>query len=220
MRARASVCGPAPKADAARAASPRARCIARACTAVLAALLAGCAALAPRGPAPPARVFELLGRVAVAYEGRAFSSALRWQHGQARDEIWLLSPTGQILAHIVSEGAAGATLAAPGEREYRAASVEELMRRALGWELPLARLAWWVQGEIAPGAEARGLERDAAARLTALEQDGWRVALDHFPQERHGGLPRRLELTSATGAIRLVIDAWMSDPGAAVPGVP
>ena len=80
--------------------------------AVLAALaaLAGCAALPPAGePARKAAAFDVVGRVAVTWEGRAFSSGVRWEHLPERDEIWLLTPTGQALAHILSD-ASGATL--------------------------------------------------------------------------------------------------------------
>ena len=119
-----------------------------------AAMLAGCAALEPSPPpSPPAPAFELIGRVAVNYDGRAFSSGVRWQHTAERDELWLLTPAGQALAHIVGD-AAGATFTGSDRTEYRARDVTSLVRRALGWEMPVTRLAWWVQGEAAPGAVA------------------------------------------------------------------
>jgi outer membrane lipoprotein LolB len=167
--------------------------------------LAGCAGLAPvERSAPP---FDLIGRVAVAYDGRAFSSGVRWRHEQERDEIWLLAPSGQTLAHI-SAGAGGATLTVADRSQYRAGDVESLTRRALGWELPLARLAWWVRGEIAPGSAPQRLERDASERIALLVQDGWRIAFTHAPDAQRGGLPRRLDLSGAGQEIRLLIDAW------------
>lgn len=179
-------------------------------------LVAACAVLTPTSerPAGPAAVaFDLIGRVAVSYDGRAFSSSVRWQHTEERDEIWLLTPVGQTLAYIVGE-AGGATLTGADQKQYRAGSVESLTRQALGWELPLARLTWWVQGEIAPGAAPQSVERDDRARLTALTQDGWRIAFVNYPQQEHGGLPRRLELASGAHEIRLVIDSWRRGEGA------
>jgi outer membrane lipoprotein LolB len=180
--------------------------------AALAAALtvAGCAALPPDTGGPgeaPSMPFDLSGRVLVSYDGRAFSSGLRWQHGPGRDEIWLLTPVGQTLAHIVNE-ADGATLTGADQRQYRAASVDSLTRQGLGWELPLARLQYWVRGEIAPGSAPGVVERDANQRLIRLEQDGWRVVFANYPVEEHGGLPRRLDLARDTHEIRLVIDAW------------
>jgi len=181
----------------------------KSCAALAAAtLVAACAVLAPTGERPGGPgPFDLIGRVAVSYDGRAFSSSVRWQHSQERDEIWLLTPVGQTLAHIVGD-AEGATLTGADQKQYRAASVESLTRHALGWELPLTRLTWWVRGEIAPGVTPQGVERDERARLTALNQDGWRIAFVYYPPQEHGGLPRRLELASGASEIRLLIDGW------------
>lgn len=172
------------------------------------ALLAACAALAPAPEVPRTPVrFDLLGRVAVNYDGRAFSSNVRWQHAPERDEIWLLTPTGQTLAYIVDD-AGGATLTGADQKQYRANNVESLTRQALGWELPLARLGYWVRGEAAPGAAPAVTGRDERSRLTALTQDGWRIAFVHYPPGEQGGLPRRLDLASGAHEIRLVIDGW------------
>lgn len=168
-------------------------------------LLAACAALGP--PAPTAPAFDLIGRVAVAYDGRAFFSNLRWRHAGGRDEIWLLTPAGQTLAHIVGD-AEGATITGSGGDEYRADSVEALTRSALGWELPVGRLSFWVQGGIAPGSAPAAVERDAAARLVRLAQDGWRIAWTHGEAKDGETRPRRIELASGTTTIRLVIDDW------------
>ena len=173
--------------------------------------VAACATLLPEadGPAPASTPFDLSGRVLVSYDGRAFSSALRWQHAPGRDEIWLLTPVGQALAYIVNEGN-GATLTGADQKQYQAGSVEGLTRQVLGWELPLTRLQYWVRGEIAPGSAPGAVERDANRRLIRLEQDGWRIAFVNYPAEEHGGLPRRLDLARGAHKIRLVIDGWRS----------
>ncbi len=189
----------------------------KSCAALAAsALVAACAVLAPPGerPAGPAAApFDLIGRMAVTYDGRAFSSSVRWQHSAERDEIWLLTPVGQTLAHIVGD-ADGATLTGADQKQYRAGTVESLTRQALGWELPLARLSYWVRGEVAPGSAPARAERDDSGRLTFLDQDGRRIAFVNYPPAEHGGLPRRLELTSGAHEIRLVIDGWRRGEGA------
>lgn len=179
--------------------------------------VAACTTLLPPDAGGPGKAsptpFDLSGRVLVSFEGRAFTSGLRWQHGPGRDEIWLLTPIGQTLAHILSE-AGGATLSGADQRQYRATSVDSLTRQALGWELPLAGLQYWVRGEIAPGSAPGAVERDANQRLIRLEQHGWRIVFAHYPLEEHDGLPRRLDLARNDHEIRLVIDGWRRNAAA------
>ena len=184
----------------------------RTCAALAAAAaLASCAALEPSPPpAPPAPAFDLIGRVAVNYDGRAFSSGVRWQHTAERDELWLLTPAGQALAHIVGD-AGGATFTGSDRTEYRAGDIGSLIRRALGWEMPVTRLAWWVQGALAPGAVVQAVERDEHGRLTVLAQEGWRIAYAYDPPEERGSPLRRLVLADGSSEIRLVIDGWRQD---------
>jgi len=183
----------------------------RLCAALAAAtLIASCAGLGP--PAVTPAPFDLIGRVAVSYDGRAFSSSVRWHHLPERDEIWLLTPAGQTLAHIVSDRA-GATLTGVDRSQYSAANVESLTRHGLGWELPLTYLGWWVRGEAAPGTDALNVVRDERSRLVALTQDGWRVKLVPDASHENGRLPRRLELANGSHVIRLVIDGWRTVEG-------
>ena len=177
-----------------------------------AALIAGCAALSP-SPAPVTPVpFDLIGRVSVRYDGRSFFSNVRWHHLPGRDEIWLLTPAGQTLAHIVSDGS-GATLTGADRSELSGADVESLTRQGLGWALPLTRLGWWVRGEAVPETTAHEVERDGRARLVAFTQDGWRVSLTHDALIDSNPLPRRVEVAGEGHVIRLVIDRWRSAEG-------
>ncbi|MGH6782505.1 MAG: lipoprotein insertase outer membrane protein LolB, partial [Sphingomonadaceae bacterium] len=173
----------------------------------VAAALAGCALLVPSPPPPPAPAFELIGRVAVSHDGRAFTSGVRWQHAAERDELWLLTPTGQALAHIVGD-AGGATFTGSDRSQHQAADIGSLIRRALGWEMPVPHLAWWVQGEPAPGSAVQTAERDPHGRLAVLEQGGWRIAYVYESGDACDGRLRRLELTGESHVVRLVIDRW------------
>jgi len=132
---------------------------------------------------------------------------VRWQHTAERDELWLLTPTGQALAHIVGD-AGGATFTGSDRSEHKAADIGSLTHRALGWEMPVTQLAWWVQGEAAPGAVVQAVERDPQGRLAALEQDGWRVAYVYDSEGAREGRLRRLELSGTSQVLRLVIDGW------------
>ncbi|HYC45450.1 MAG TPA: lipoprotein insertase outer membrane protein LolB [Burkholderiales bacterium] len=177
---------------------------------VIAALLASCAAvhIAPRDPEP----FDLLGRVLASYSGGAVTANVRWQHVANRDEIWLMTPTGQTLAYIV-DTPAGVVLTRADQQEHRAGSVEALTRQVLGWPLPLSQLQYWIRGMPAPGASAGAFERDASKRLTKFTQNDWRVALTYHETGEYAGKVRLVDLVDGPNRIRFVVDTWRSTSG-------
>lgn len=179
----------------------------------LAALLGGCAIFAPRDAGPRAAPFDVLGRVLVSYNGRSFSSSVRWQHAADFDELWMMTPTGQTLAHL-REDHTGATLTGADQTKYHGAHVEALTQQGLGWEFPLMRLQYWVRGNAVPNAATEAVERDSAGRITRMTQAGWRIGYEYTSAPEYEGLPRRVEMSSAAQTIRLVIDGWRREPRA------
>ncbi len=178
---------------------------------VFAALLglAACASLGERAAVPD---FDVLGRVFVGYEGPSFSSNLRWRHAGGDDQIWLMTPLGQTIAYI-EDGVRGAALTSADQQQYHAASVESLTKRALGWELPLSQLRYWVRGEEVPGVPSHGVQRAADGQLLELAQAGWKITFTPPAASAGNRFPQRLQLTNGTQQIRLVVDEWRA-PGA------
>lgn len=174
-------------------------------TVLVATMLAACAAvpLAPRAPG----AFDLVGRALVTYSGGAVTANLRWEHAAAMDEIWLMTPTGQTLAHIV-DSAKGATLTRADRQQYSAGSVEALTQQALGWSLPLSLLQYWVRGQPAPGGTPSGIQRHSDNALLALTQHGWQVSFTYHVDGDLAGRVRTLDLNDGANQIRLVIDTW------------
>ena len=170
-------------------------------------LLGACAALPPQEAGSRAEPFDVLGRVLVSYDGKSFSSNIRWQHAAESDELWLMTPTGQTLAHL-REDRNGATITATDQTQYHGSSIESLTKRGLGWELPLARLQHWLRGTPAPTVFADIVERDSAGRVIRMAQDGWRLGYEYSSDPDYEGRPRRVEVTSDAQTIRLVIDSW------------
>ena len=121
--------------------------------------------------------------------------------------MWLLSPVGQTRAHIAADDS-GAVLTTPDRQEYREFSVESLTRRALGWSLPLVELRFWIMAMPAPGDPPAILNRDAAGRISSIDQNAWRIR--YVYPEAPATLPRRLDLNRGEQHIRLVIDSWRS----------
>ena len=179
----------------------------RLCVLLCAAFLAACASVAPppveRGPA-----FELAGRLAVRYQERGFSSALRWKQTAGRDELWLTTPLGQTVGYLEAD-ANGATLTAQDQRQYRAGSIESLTKSAFGWRFPVDGLRYWIFGEAPPGTPPGAIERDGARRIARVKDGDWQVAFN-YPSD-DAKRPSRLEIAGNDAEIRVVIDKLTRD---------
>lgn len=151
--------------------------------------------------------FDVLGRMLVNFDGRSLTANVRWLHAPDADDVWLMTPTGQALAHL-REFADGAVITLADQTQYRAGSLETLAQRALGWELPVGHLQHWVRGSPAPGVNSETVERDDEGRIRQLTQAGWRVAYDYFGVGENKDLPRRMEVVGSAQTLRLVIDSW------------
>jgi outer membrane lipoprotein LolB len=165
-----------------------------------AAGLGACATLPEAPPSPGG--FELSGRVAARYATDAASGRIFWRHSAETDDLLITSPLGQGIARISRERD-GFRLVTGDQKEYRAADAESLTEGALGWRLPLAGLADWVQGRSSPGRHADIRRRDDQ-QLLELRQDDWRVQYEEFRE----GRPSRLRMSREDLEIRLIIDRW------------
>ncbi len=173
----------------------------RCCIALCAAFLAACAA----GPAvAPVPAFDLAGRVAVRFQERGFTSAVRWKQQGGSDEIWLTAPLGQTIAYLQAD-ATGAMLTAADQKQYRGSSIESLTRSALGWRFPVAGMRYWVLGQPAPGMALAAVERNDAGRITRFKQDDWQVVIKYAAASL---APSGLEIVGSDAEIRFVIDSW------------
>jgi len=142
----------------------------------------------------------------VRHDEEAFTGNLRWEHLPSRDELWILTPLGQAVAHIVREPGS-ARVKIQDQPEQRATDVEELTARMLGWRLPLAGLEHWVLGVSAPGTPSR-IELDADGRISRISQDGWTVEYLRRSEEFGLNLPTTLALRREGLEVRLSVHEW------------
>ena len=177
--------------------------------------ISGCASLPPQLPAksvtPIPSVaeisqFQLAGRVAVKYADQGFSGSLRWRHDPAQDDILLLNPLGQGVAHILSTPT-GVTLDTSDSRHYQARDAENLTQKILGWRLPLHGLRYWAQGMAAPNAPSKA-QRDSAGHLTQLNQDGWDIEYRAYKEVSGKMLPGKIFMQRDDLEIKLLLDTW------------
>jgi outer membrane lipoprotein LolB len=167
---------------------------------LLGVLLAACAQL--QTAVPEKVVFELSARLAARYGAESFSGSLAWRHAERADEMLITSPFGQGVARIVREGDT-VILSTAEPKEYRAADAESLTEQVLGFRLPLAGLADWVQARPSAAAPFKD-ERSADGRLRSLEQSGWKIEYLEYESAR----PSRMRLFYPGIELRLAISQW------------
>lgn len=175
--------------------------------ALLALVLGGCAAIPAAPPSaldvPRQANWTLQGRIGVQSGEQSLSGQIHWQHRVESDEVLMTSPLGQGVARIVRD-AEGVALDVPNQPTRRAPDAESLTREALGYALPVAGLAWWVQGAPDPGSAFEST-RDAGGRIEQIRQNGW--VIDYL-QYTADARPRRMVVAREGLEIRLVADSW------------
>jgi len=189
-------------------------------TALVALVLAGCAAQ----PLPPAddpeqawadhqgqlqalEQWRIRGRMALSTPDDSWQADLLWSQQQRDFRIQLIAPLGQ--GSLVLQGsAAGAELRSSAEPEpVRAPDAEALLYRATGWRMPVESLRYWVRGLPAPGG-APQVQLDPQGRLQSLRQFGWQVEFRRYRQVGAWALPDKMFLRRNDLRLRLLIRDW------------
>ena len=167
---------------------------------------------APPAPQPVVRPaeaeqkpFVLNGRIAVKHDGERSSANMRWAHRAEDDDILLLAPLGQTVAHIHSN--AQEAMLDTADKHYSAQDTGELTQQVLGWHLPLAGLRYWVLALPAPESKAR-IEHDANGQVSVMQQDGWKISYSRYAAQTPDGLPLRMNLQRDGMELQLLIDEW------------
>jgi outer membrane lipoprotein LolB len=163
-------------------------------------------------PSAPARraleAFVLEGRFSLRQDERNDSGRLVWRHAPGGDELLISSPFGQGIAEIAATPGEARLTAADG-RVFTAPDVPALTERALGYRLPLARLADWVRGRAA-GAEVA--EADAHGRPLRLRSEGWNIEYAYDGDDAAAPPARIVAGRPGEFELRLRIDAWNALP--------
>jgi outer membrane lipoprotein LolB len=151
--------------------------------------------------------WTLQGRLGVSDGRSGGSGSFSWTQNGDRYEFVLHGPAISGIDFRLSGGPEGALLEGLREGPLRGPGAEALMRKALGWEVPLHDLRAWVLGLRAKGTPAE--LRFGADRLPSLlQQDGWTVDYRDWDNSRQPPLPKKLYAERAAYKVRLSIESW------------
>ncbi|MFZ0023796.1 lipoprotein insertase outer membrane protein LolB [Acinetobacter sp.] len=160
--------------------------------------LTGCQQMIkPQTPATPAvqaeNQFQLQGKIGVRTPQQTGSAFFTWVQQQEEFDIELSGILGVGKTQI--SGTPGqVTLNSAKTGVIQAASAEELLQRATGWQAPISYLVDWVQAR--PATTTAKLQKDDTQRINQIIEQGWTVDLNYNAQAK---MPNRLILKQSLG---------------------
>jgi len=146
------------------------------------------------------------GRLAVSNEKDGGSGQFRWEQGDVDSRMDFHGAMGRG-AWELKAGGWGAELVLADGTVYRADSIDQLVRRHVGWQVPVKNMSWWVRGMAVPGKFARR-DLDEDGNISLLKQDGWTVVYDRYQSVQDHSLPSRLTATKKDWKVKLAIRGW------------
>lgn len=201
---------------------------------IAALLLSACASQSVRTPVPvdPQQArqsaahrasladWNLSGRVAISGGRQGGSGRIDWTQRGDRYDITLSAPVTR-QGWRLSGDAASARLDGIEGGPRESADVEDLLRAATGWEVPVRAMVDWARAVAAPEAAYGPAQvSHGPDNLPALiGQAGWQVEYRDWYEAGPGqpALPRRIEATRDDARVRLIVDGWTVVPGAVGP---
>lgn len=150
--------------------------------------------------------WTLSGRLGLTSANAGGSGSFTWTQDGQRYDFELRGPLAS-KSFRLSGGPQGALLKGLDGGPLRGADAEELMRKALGWVVPLRELRAWVLGLRADGSPAE-LSFGADGLPSQLRQDGWVVDYRQWDTQRQPPLPQKVFAEKAPYKVRLLIDSW------------
>ncbi len=150
--------------------------------------------------------WTLEGRLAVSNEKDGGSGHFIWKKSEEFDQMDFHGALGRGAWRLQAD-ADSAVLELADGRLHRADTIEELVRRELGWEVPVQSLSWWVRGLAAPGDAGQSV-LDEQGRLSELQQREWRVKFDRYREVRSMQLPIKMTARQLNKTLKLVIREW------------
>jgi outer membrane lipoprotein LolB len=176
--------------------------------------LAGCAHVGARPSSPPpsdpAQLtnWRASGRIAVSGEGGGGSGSFDWQQRANDADVQIRGPIGigSVTLQLRGDPEHPQLRLQTGDQVLEAEDAITELEARLGAAVPAGRLRYWMLSLAAPG-EHQWSEPDANGTVV-LQQDGWRIAYQRYSTEFGPRLPMRIQASSGTARVRIVIDRW------------
>jgi len=150
--------------------------------------------------------WELEGRLAVNDGKDGGSGNFKWSHQAGSTHMDFHGALGRG-AWRLDEDAYGARLEMANGEVSRAATVTDLAKQALGWQIPVDALEWWVRGLEAPG-KSQSREINQQGVLTRLNQFGWDIEYGRYNDSDVVLMPYKVTARREGQTVKLLVRRW------------
>ena len=149
----------------------------------------------------------LQGRLGVSDGKQSGSGGFSWTQDGDHYVFVMQGPPLSGANFRLSGGPDGALLEGLKSGPLQGPDAEALMRKALGWEVPLRDLRAWVLGlraDTGPAELSVGTNR----LPSQLQQDGWIVDYPEWDEAHQPPLPKKVFAANPPYKVRLSIESW------------
>jgi outer membrane lipoprotein LolB len=154
--------------------------------------------------------WNLSGKLAISNDEDGGSGKLQWRENPGYTRMDFHGTLGRGAWRLEADRS-GARLELADGSAYQDQTVDQLVQKQVGWEIPVESLSWWVRGMAAPGgAEERWF--DERGNLVRLNQDGWSIEFGKYRSFGEFEMPIRLTAMQADWKVKLVVRRWELAP--------
>ncbi|HEY8586639.1 MAG TPA: lipoprotein insertase outer membrane protein LolB [Rhodanobacter sp.] len=151
--------------------------------------------------------WALQGRLGISNGKDGGSGSFNWVQNGEHYEFVLRGPAISGMNFRLSGGPDGAVLEGLDGGPLHGRDAETLMRKSLGWEVPLRDLRAWVLGVRADGGAAE-LSFGENRLPSLLVQDGWAVDYREWDDTRQPAMPKKVFAVKSPYKVKLSIESW------------
>ncbi len=160
----------------------------------------------------PINQWKMIGKLGIKTSAEGGSASIHWQQNKTAYDIQLHGPLGQKSIAIVGDSNQ-VSLKEKGKPATKAQSPEALIKKTIGWNLPLTQLDYWMRGLPAPNRKIKHIRANSLGLMAQLEQSGWVIDYLSYHQIQHQNqliyVPKKIVAQHQDIRLTLVIREWI-----------
>lgn len=154
--------------------------------------------------------WRITGAFSFKEPGRADVANFRWTQLGRNNYSIQMSSSLSVYNIMLDSKYGGVTLWASGHHPVQGKSPEALLKREVGWSIPISAMRYWVRGIPAPGKFQA--KYDEFGHVTELQQKGWDIQFSKYRNFTTSDVPRLLKMRYPARQIQLkvAIKTWQN----------